>query len=130
MAAPGEAVVLYVRMFQVLRNTYRPIQCTSDRLRGVEVTWSHGPTLSVFGVYLPYDDHCLLTHEYYLECMNEFQGLIENCESGPCMALGDSNRGFSPRSAVLYDFCRDSDMCVMNFALTIIMTFVPPNRPP
>jgi len=114
--------------------SYRPIQCASDRLCGVEVTLNDGPTLSLFGVYLPHDDHCLLTHELYLECLSELQGLIENCESGPCMVKGDFNtrlpqsnvlprrwynrRGFTPRSAVLYDFCCDNDLCVMNFVFS------------
>lgn len=113
---------------------YRPIPCSSDRLCGLEIIVNQRPVLSIFGVYLPCDDHRLLSHESYLECLHELQGYIEHCESGPYMVVGDFNtklpqskvlaqrwssaRGFSPRSTMLYDFCCDNDLCVMNFAFT------------
>jgi hypothetical protein len=90
-----------------------------------------GPTISVFGVYLPCNNRYAVTHECYLECLNELQGLIENCENGPCIVMGDFNtqlpqtsplsrqwyraRVFSQRSQVLYDFCLDNDLTVANF---------------
>ena len=111
---------------------YRPIICNSDRICGVQITLNNGPTISVFGVYMPYQNHSLLNHESYLECLHELQGHIENCENGPCVVMGDFNtqlpmsdslqrrwykaRCFSTRSAVLYDFCVDHGLCVANFA--------------
>ena len=50
---------------------YRPIVCESDNLCGIAITLNGGLTISVFGVYMPHNNHSLLNHESYLECLNE-----------------------------------------------------------
>ena len=46
--------------------------------------------LTVFGVYLPFDDRRILNNELYLEVTHELQGYVDHCGS-PCMIVGDFN---------------------------------------
>jgi hypothetical protein len=69
---------------------YKPISCVSDRLCGIELIVNHQVVLSMFGVYLPFDDRTVAGQEKYLEILYELQGYIDCCVS-PCMILGDFN---------------------------------------
>ena len=47
--------------------SYRPIDCSSDRICGVEVIVNHKVALNVIGVYLPYENNTREQLELYLE---------------------------------------------------------------
>ena len=111
--------------------SYRPINCDSDRLSGVEVVRDGKTVMSILGVYMPFDDHSARCKEAYLDTLIELQSLIEKSESVPCMIVGDFKtrlpqtdtlnahwyraRPFSQRSALLYDFCSENELTVSNF---------------
>jgi len=110
--------------------SFKNVQCTNDRLCGVEVRVSQQTVLTVFGVYLPHESHSGGI-ELYLETMHELQGLIDSCGTIPYMVMGDYNTrlpmaeslsakwylsgGFNRRSALLYDFLSDNGLVVANF---------------
>ena len=113
--------------------TYRSITCTSDKISGVEVIVDQKTVLCVLGAYLPYDTHTKVGLTLYLETLHELQGYIDNnCGSTPYTVIGDFNtrlpmsktivqkwynkKGYGKRSALLYDFIRDNDLYVANFA--------------
>ena len=111
---------------------YKPKECTSDRICGIDVLIGQKKVLSVFGVYLPHDDHSKEQCELYIEILHELQGYIDACESVPNMVVGDFNtrlpqteflqrkwfgsRQFGRRSVLLYDFICDNNMYVVNFS--------------
>ena len=36
---------------------YKPVECKSDRISGVEIVIDKQPVLRILGVYLPYESH-------------------------------------------------------------------------
>ena len=119
---------------------YKPITCLSDRISGIELINNGKTILTIFGVYLPCDDHRLGSHETYIDTLNEVQGYIDNC-STPFMVVGDFNtrlpqstslsqrwfrsRPCAKRSALLYNFITDKDSYVVNFDYTQPLQPVP-----
>ena len=110
---------------------YRPIECTSERIAGVEVIANQTTLMHVYGVYMPTDDKRVMNNECFLDTLHELQSYVDRCESVPCVIVGDLNtrlpqapvltqkwyRGaFSKRSALLYDFICDNDLYVANFS--------------
>ena len=112
--------------------SYRNIECSSDRLCGVQVSINGVSVMSVFGVYLPYNKNTLSQSEEYLETLDELQGLINNCDKNvPIIIMGDMNTSlpqnitlqknwyrqhpYNNRSVILYDFILDNNLCVGNF---------------
>ena len=109
---------------------YKPIECTSERISGIDIIAENKRLLSVYGVCLPCDNNRVASNECYLEILNELQGYVDNSDV-PCIITGDFNtrlpqasvlpkrwyrgRGFSNRSAVLYDFIAENNMLVANY---------------
>ena len=88
--------------------------------------------MSLFGLYLPYNDNSKDCMDLYLDTLDKLQCLIDdNSSDTPILVLGDMNtplpnttsiprnwfrnRPYSRRSAVLYDFVLNNEMCVANF---------------
>ena len=89
--------------------------------------------LTIFGVYLPHNDYTSVSVECYLETLDQLQSLIDSSgNSAPSNIVGDMNtclpkgaslrhewyrqRPFSKRSALLYNFLVDNELCVGNYA--------------
>ena len=111
---------------------YDKIECDSDRICGIKVFRENKLVLTVFGLYLPYNDNSVNSMDIYLESLDKVQCLIDDCDSeAPVILIGDMNtslprtqfltnnwfkkRPFCKRSAIFYNFVSSNVMCVANF---------------
>ena len=118
---------------------YRPLPCTSDRICGIEVILAQKPVLCIFGVYMPYNDSRACNEVTYLETLQELQGYMDSCSPTPTMVVGDFNtqlpqaqvlskkwyrgKGFTRRSALLYNFMCENELRVANFSFPQAVNF-------
>ena len=71
---------------------YRPIECLSDRLYGLEIIVNKKVIACIFGVYLPCNDHSQGQMDLYLETLDQLQCKVDNIhESIPMIIVGDTN---------------------------------------
>ena len=108
------------------------IECKSDRICGINVYKDNGVILHIVGLYLPCYDGTKSSLDSYIETLDQVQCIIHNCSDDvPIILVGDMNtslprekklpykwfcqKPYSKRSAVLYDFLQDNNMCVANF---------------
>ena len=110
--------------------SYQEVQCDFDKIIGMKIIVNQITILTVFGLYLPYDDHSNEQLELYIETIDRLHDLMDNTNS-PVIVLGDMNtvlpqstmlsynwyrkKPFSGRSAILYDFICDQELCIANF---------------
>lgn len=108
-------------------------ECESGRLCGLLVYKNEKLVLTVYGVYLSCDDRMADTMECYMETLDRLQSLLDSSDSSvPAIITGDMNtclpqskllrnewyrqRPFSRRSALLYEFLSENELCVSNYA--------------
>ena len=72
--------------------TYVPINCESDRLHGLEVMFRGSKVLTVYGVYMPYNNNTPNQTELYMDTLHQLSLMIEET-SGPTpfCVVGDMN---------------------------------------
>ena len=111
--------------------TYVPINCESDRLHGLEVMFRGSKVLTVYGVYMPYNNNTPNQTELYMDTLHQLSLMIEET-SGPTpfCVVGDMNaelpvkatmqqnwykqRPFNRHSVLLYDFMCDHELFICN----------------
>ena len=111
---------------------YRHFPCESDRICADEVFVDQCVVLTVFGIYLPYNNHTQEQMDLYIETLDLLQCLLETASmKGPTVIVADMNTTlpqmetlspywykkspFSYRSALLHDFLLANDLIVANY---------------
>ena len=120
--------------------SYKFEECDSDRLCGLHVFKNKEPVLTIYGIYLPFDDHTTDTMESYMEILDKLQCLIDSSAAkAPVIITGDMNtclpqvktmarnwyhqRPFSRRSGILYEFLCENKLCDFAFKQDINYTY-------
>ena len=105
----------------------------SDRICALKVYQAEKLILTVYGLYMPYNNHCAQQLECYLEILDKLQSLLDSNDNGvPVVIVRDMNTSlpnsrtlkknwyrrhpFSRQSALLFKFLCQNDLCVANFA--------------
>ena len=112
---------------------YKFTDIENDRLSAVKlIQKGTGKTLlNIIGVYMPYFNGCADQTLKYVSTIDQLQSVIDDCSDAPIMIVGDMNttlpkhsltrlwykcRPFNRHSCLLYDFLRNNDFTVANFA--------------
>ena len=114
--------------------TYKLIDCDSERLYGLQIAANGEVLLTIYGVYMPYDNHSSTQLELYIDTIDKLQAMMKSNngnDSIPVIIVGDMNtrlpqaleltstwyrsKPFNSRSYLLYDFLVKNDMLVTNF---------------
>ena len=112
--------------------TFKPLVIDSDRVAGVQLICAGKVLLTVFGVYLPYYKGTHDQIQCYNETLSTLQCLLDTMEPSPVLIVGDMNTTLPQQqslsrhwhrmyphnnnSYILYDFLRNNELSVSNFA--------------
>ena len=110
------------------------IEFETDRIYGIKLIVSETVVLTVFGVYMPYENYSYEQMESYLETLDKLQIMLDKDtgkNNSPVIIVGDLNtrlpqspnlnklwyksKPFNHRSYVLYNFLIENDLMVTNF---------------
>ena len=73
----------------------------SDRICALKVYQAEKLILTVYGLYMPYNNHCAQQLECYLEILDKLQSLLDSNDNGvPVVIVGDMNTSL-PNSRTL-----------------------------
>ena len=69
---------------------YKYEECDSDRICSLKVYKNQNIILTIYGVYLPYNDHSSGSMESYLECLDKLKCLVNDSDpNAPAVVVGD-----------------------------------------
>ena len=114
---------------------YKQIECHSDRIHGIQIISNHKVILTVYSVYMLYENHSKEQLELYMDTLDKLQSMLDDSSAKtPILHVGDVNtvlpqttelnnlwykkRPFSYRSYLLFEFLYENDLIVANFHFT------------
>ena len=92
-----------------IHTTYVPINCESDRLHGLEVMFRGSKVLTVYGVYMPYNNNTPNQTELYMDPLHQLSLMIEET-SGPTpfCVVGDMNAELPVKATMQHNWYKQT----------------------